>query len=57
MSTEKIFFNRPHMTGKELYYIAEAKFGNMLAGDGTFTKRCHQWLEAQTGCALSLIHI
>lgn len=55
MSTEKIFFNRPHMTGKELYYIAEAKFGNMLAGDGTFTKRCHQWLEAQTGCAKALL--
>ncbi|NIE74423.1 dTDP-4-amino-4,6-dideoxygalactose transaminase [Pantoea sp. Ap-967] len=49
MSTDKIFFNRPHMTGKELYYIAEAKFGNMLAGDGPFTKRCHQWLEAYSG--------
>ena len=55
MSTDKIFFNRPHMTGKELYYIAEAKFGNMLAGDGTFTKRCHQWLEAHTGCAKALL--
>ncbi|MBK4994439.1 6-dideoxygalactose transaminase [Pseudomonas sp. S37] len=55
MSPDKIYFNRPHMTGKELYYIAEAKFGNMLAGDGQFTKRCHQWLEAQTGCARALL--
>jgi len=43
------------MTGKELYYIAEAKFGNMLAGDGPFTKRCHQWLEQRTGCSKALL--
>ncbi|WP_017906541.1 dTDP-4-amino-4,6-dideoxygalactose transaminase [Pseudomonas asplenii] len=55
MSTEKILFNRPFMTGKELYYIAEAKFGNMLAGDGPFTKRCHQWLEQNTGCSKALL--
>ena len=43
------------MTGKELYYIAEAKFGNMLAGDGPFTKRCHQWLEQRTNCSKALL--
>lgn len=52
---EKIPFNRPHMTGKELYYIAEAKFGNMLAGDGPFTKRCHRWMESATGCDRALL--
>ncbi|PSS56359.1 dTDP-4-amino-4,6-dideoxygalactose transaminase [Pseudomonas sp. BBP2017] len=55
MSKDTIFFNRPHMTGKELHYIAEAKFGNMLAGDGPFTKRCHRWLEARTGCDKALL--
>lgn len=55
MSNEKIQFNRPYMTGKELYYIAEAKFGNMLAGDGPFTKRCHRWIEEKTGCAKALL--
>jgi len=55
MSAEKIFFNRPFMTGKELYYIAEAKFQNMLAGDGAFTKRCHQWIEESTGCDTALL--
>lgn len=55
MSTEKIFFNRPFMTGKELYYIAEAKFENMLAGDGAFTKRCHHWIEESTGCDTALL--
>lgn len=53
--TEKIPFNRPFMTGKELYYIAEAKFGNMLAGDGLFTKRCHEWLEHESGCDKALL--
>lgn len=55
MSTEKISFNRPHMTGKELYYIAEAKFQNRLAGDGPFTSRCHRWLEAYTGSQKALL--
>ena len=51
----KVSFNKPYMTGKELYYIAEAKFGNMLAGDGPFTKKCHGWLEQKTGCAKALL--
>lgn len=53
--TESIPFNRPFMTGKELYYIAEAKFSNMLAGDGLFTKRCHEWLEHESGCEKALL--
>ncbi|KAB0545193.1 aminotransferase class I/II-fold pyridoxal phosphate-dependent enzyme, partial [Pseudomonas palleroniana] len=43
------------MTGKELHYIAEAKSGNMLAGDGPFTKRCHEWLESRSGCDTALL--
>lgn len=55
MSSTEVPFNKPYMTGKELCYIAEAKFGNMLAGDGPFTKRCHQWLEQRTGCSKALL--
>jgi dTDP-4-amino-4,6-dideoxygalactose transaminase len=43
------------MTGKELYYIAEAHFNGRLAGDGPFTKRCHAWLEERTGCSKALL--
>ena len=43
------------MTGKELYYIAEAHFNGSLAGDGPFTKRCHAWLEERTGCNKGLL--
>jgi dTDP-4-amino-4,6-dideoxygalactose transaminase len=51
----KIPFNWPHMTGKELYYIAEAHFNGSLAGDGPFTKRCHAWIEERTGCQKGLL--
>lgn len=53
--TAHIPFNYPHMTGKELYYIAEAHFGGKLAGDGPFSLRCHQWLENYSGCIKALL--
>jgi len=53
--TQRIPFNWPHMTGKELYYIAESHFNGRLAGDGPFTKRCHNWLEERTGCNKALL--
>jgi dTDP-4-amino-4,6-dideoxygalactose transaminase len=55
MATEHIPFNWPYATGKELVYAAEAQRNHHLSGDGPFTKRCHQWIEAQTGCARALL--
>jgi dTDP-4-amino-4,6-dideoxygalactose transaminase len=52
---DSIPFNWPHMTGKELYFIAEAHFNGRLAGDGPFTKRCHHWLEGRSGCNKALL--
>jgi dTDP-4-amino-4,6-dideoxygalactose transaminase len=51
----KIPFNKPYMTGKEIAYIAEAHVNCMLAGDGPFTKRCHEWLEQKTGSDKALL--
>ncbi len=48
-------FNRPHMTGKELWYIAQAHHNGQLAGDGPFTKRCHAWLERRTSAKKALL--
>lgn len=48
-------FNRPYMTGNERGYIAEAHKNGALAGDGPFTKRCHHWIEAYTGCSKALL--
>lgn len=55
MSIGKIPFNRPYMTGKEFYFIEQAKLGNVLAGDGPFTKKCHRWLEETTGSVKALL--
>jgi dTDP-4-amino-4,6-dideoxygalactose transaminase len=48
-------FNKPFMTGKELWNIAQAHARGHLAGDGTFTKLCNQWIELRTGVAKSLL--
>lgn len=40
-------FNKPYMTGKELWYIAQAHAEGHMAGDGKFTKKCHTWLESE----------
>jgi dTDP-4-amino-4,6-dideoxygalactose transaminase len=45
MQAIKIPFNKPYMTGRELWYIAQAHSNGHLAGDGAFTKKCHGWLE------------
>ena len=50
-----ITFNKPYMTGKELFYIAEAHFNGHLSGDGNFTKKCNKWLEARTGAHKALL--
>lgn len=55
MKAKPIPFNWPYMTGKELTYIAEAHANGRLAGDGPFTKQCHNWLEQRTGCNKALL--
>lgn len=55
MTTDFIPFNRPHATGKESVYAAEAQRNHHLSGDGAFTRRCHQWIEDRTGCAKALL--
>ena len=52
---DSIPFNKPFMTGRELWYIAQAHTNGHLSGDGAFTKKCHAWLERQTGCARALL--
>lgn len=55
MSVEMLPFNKPFMTGKELWYISQAHHNGQLSGDGPFTKKCHEWLEQQTGCRKALL--
>lgn len=51
----KIPFNKPHLTEKELEYIAQAHSIGSLSGDGLFTKKCHQWLEKEIGTSKALL--
>lgn len=51
----QIPFNKPHMTGKELWNIAQAHAKGHLAGDGDFTKKCNAWLEVRTGSHKALL--
>jgi dTDP-4-amino-4,6-dideoxygalactose transaminase len=44
----KVPFNKPYMTGEEINNITIAHKNGVLAGDGPFTKQCHQWLEKNT---------
>lgn len=48
-------FNKPFMTGKELWYIAQAHANGHLAGDGVFTKRCQAWLELHSETPKALL--
>jgi dTDP-4-amino-4,6-dideoxygalactose transaminase len=48
-------FNKPYMTGRELSQIAQAHSDGHLSGDGPFTKRCHAWLEQNTGANRALL--
>jgi dTDP-4-amino-4,6-dideoxygalactose transaminase len=52
---DSIPFNKPFMTGRELWLIAQAHARGHLSGDGEFTRRCHAWLEQQAGTARALL--
>src|SRR5438477_8214452 len=48
-------FNKPFMTGKELWYVSQAHAKGHLAGDGAFAKQCSSWLEQRTGSRSALL--
>src|SRR5215472_3989482 len=52
---QPIPFNKPFMTGKELWYISQAHAAGHLSGDGSFTKRCNAWLIKRTGAREALL--
>ncbi|HXT16723.1 MAG TPA: dTDP-4-amino-4,6-dideoxygalactose transaminase [Gemmatimonadaceae bacterium] len=51
----RIPFNRPLVTGREAEYIAQAIEQRWLSGDGPFTHRCQQLLQARLGVETSLL--
>jgi dTDP-4-amino-4,6-dideoxygalactose transaminase len=51
----RVPFNRPHVVGTELSYVAEAQANGHLSGDGPFTRKCHEWLERYAGGSKALL--
>lgn len=56
MPDMKIFFNKPFIVGRELYYIAQSIIENRhTAGNGPFTRKCQDWLTRTLGCRGALL--
>lgn len=51
----KIFFNHPPFVGKEIEYVTKAINNYHISGDGEFTKKCSNWIEANTGISKALL--
>jgi len=50
MDKVKVPFNKPFITGKELYYIADSVMQGQISGNGFYTRQCESFLEKYTHC-------
>ena len=48
-------FNKPYIVGTEMLNIKKVINSHKLAGDYTYTKYCHKWLENNIGCCKVLL--
>jgi dTDP-4-amino-4,6-dideoxygalactose transaminase len=48
-------FNKPYIHGRELFYIGQAVTSGKISGDGSFTKKCHDFFEKQYGYKKTLM--
>ncbi|MFT6746271.1 MAG: dTDP-4-amino-4,6-dideoxygalactose transaminase [Glaciecola sp.] len=44
-----ITFNKPHLTGKEYEFIADAVDSKKISGNGKYTQLCHEFFETRYG--------
>jgi dTDP-4-amino-4,6-dideoxygalactose transaminase len=51
----KIPFNKPCLAGREIEYIAEAVKSGKISGNGTFTRKCHEFFEKRYGIGKALL--
>ncbi|MEA2180568.1 MAG: dTDP-4-amino-4,6-dideoxygalactose transaminase [Solirubrobacteraceae bacterium] len=54
-ATDRIPFNRPHLTGFEFAALAEAAANGHLSGNGAFAQRCAAWLNEELSAPASFI--
>jgi dTDP-4-amino-4,6-dideoxygalactose transaminase len=50
-----IKFNVPPYVGTELSYIQDTIENHKISGDGTYTKKCNEWIEERTGTSKALL--
>jgi len=50
MSKSIIPFNKPFVSGKELFYIANSVMRGHISGNGYYTKKCEEYLKNFTHC-------
>ena len=55
MSPITIPFNRSALEGRELEYIFQSMASGQIAGDQTFSKKCHAFLESTLGAEKALL--
>ena len=48
-------FNKATLTNKVLNFVHKAHNSTQLAGDGSFTSKCHDWLEDNINCRKALL--
>jgi dTDP-4-amino-4,6-dideoxygalactose transaminase len=51
----RVPFDKPKVSGKELWYITEAHAKGQLTWGGDFTRRCNVWLEERCGSFYALL--
>jgi len=51
----RIPFNKPSFEGREHEYLEAAIASGQISGDGSFTQRCHEFLESELGVAKALL--
>lgn len=49
LTSIRIPFNSPSAAGRELQYMADALAQGSIAGDGSYTKKCHELLSSVLG--------
>ena len=50
MNKPQIPFNKPFISGKELFYIANSVMRGQISGNGYYTKKCESYLQDFTHC-------
>lgn len=51
----KITFNKPFLTGKEVHYMYQAVYSMKLSGNGMFTKKCQEFFVERYGIKKCLL--